>query len=78
VARLLRPVSIGVIALTVALATAYVVVRGYPTLVVNRVAEARGGRPALPVHDLSNVGQLQTAFNAGQGTPRLILLFSPT
>jgi hypothetical protein len=78
VGKLLRPVSIGVIALTVALATAYVVVRGYPTLVVNRVDEARSGRPALAVHDLNSVSQLQTAFNAGQGTPRLILLFSPT
>lgn len=34
--------------------------------------------PAAPVVDLHSVDQLRTAFNDDAGTPRLLVLFSPT
>ena len=34
--------------------------------------------PAPSLTDLQNIAELQAAFNAHQGTPRIILLLSPT
>jgi hypothetical protein len=34
--------------------------------------------PGLQLTDLRSVGQFQTMFNADMGTPRLVLIFSPT
>jgi hypothetical protein len=33
---------------------------------------------SLAVTDLNDLGQLQTRFNADQGTPRLVLALAPT
>lgn len=62
----------------VALAVVYVVARGYPSEIFARAGEAGSSRPALPVHRLDGVTDLQAAFNAQQGTPRLVVLLSPT
>ena len=56
-------------------AGAYSVARGLPGELIDRFSE-RGSASTLT--DLHDVGQLQTAFNQAEGTPRLILLFSPT
>ncbi len=34
--------------------------------------------PATPLADLQDLAQLQTLFNEDAGTPRLVLLLSPT
>jgi hypothetical protein len=34
--------------------------------------------PQMHLTDLHSVGQFQTLFNADVGTPRLVLIFSPT
>lgn len=48
---------------------------GYLGELVNRVGET--GSP-VPVHELNSISTLQQAFNHDAGTPRLILLVSPT
>ena len=48
----------------------------YLVELVSRVSD--GTRTPAPVHEISNIGQLQTRFNADQGHSRLILLLSPT
>ena len=59
----------------VILAGAASVGRGLPGELLDRFSE-RGAPTTLT--DLSGVNQLQSAFNQADGTPRLILLFSPT
>jgi hypothetical protein len=61
--------------IVLALLVAYIVVRGYPPEIRARMGEQ--GPPAQVV-DLHDVGQLQAAFNHDVGTPRLLVLFSPT
>ncbi|HEY9286404.1 MAG TPA: hypothetical protein VIT43_00095 [Candidatus Dormibacteraeota bacterium] len=48
---------------------------GYFGELINRVGET--GSP-VSVHQLNDIGTLQQAFNHDAGTPRLILLVSPT
>jgi hypothetical protein len=57
------------------LAAAASVGRGLPGELIDRFSE-RGAMATLT--DLTGVNQLQSAFNRAAGTPRLILLFSPT
>jgi hypothetical protein len=57
------------------LAAAASVGRGLPGELIDRFSE-RGAMATLT--DLTGVNQLQSAFNRADGTPRLILLFSPT
>ena len=47
----------------------------YPDEVRHRLAETG---PSAQVVDLHDVQQLAAAFNQDDGTPRLVLLFSPT
>lgn len=54
---------------------AYMVVRGYPAELQHRIGEPGS---SAPVVDLHSIDQLKTAFNQDVGTPRLLLLFSPT
>jgi hypothetical protein len=49
----------------------------YVSEVIARIAETESG-PEARLTDLSSVNQLQAAFNADAGKPRLILLLSPT
>jgi hypothetical protein len=49
----------------------------YVSEVIARIAEAGSG-PQAKLTDLSSVDQLQAAFNADAGKPRLLLLLSPT
>ncbi len=49
--------------------------RAYLGEAVDRYAEHG---PAGTLVDLNGVAQLRDAFNAGAGTPRLVLLLSPT
>lgn len=44
----------------------------------SRASESVASSPAAPVTNLTSVSQLQAAFNAGDGSPRLVLLLSPT
>ena len=44
----------------------------------SRATESVASTPAAPVVDLTAVSQLQTAFNASDGSPRLVVLLSPT
>jgi len=57
------------------LVAASAVGRGIPGELLDRFSER--GAPAT-LTELSGVNQLQLAFNRADGTPRLILLFSPT
>lgn len=59
----------------VILAAAASVGRGLPGELIDRFSER--GAPAT-LTDLTAVDQLQSAFNEADGTPRLVLLFSPT
>lgn len=59
----------------VILAAAASVGRGLPGELIDRFSER--GAPAT-LTDLTAVDQLQSAFNQADGTPRLVLLFSPT
>ena len=34
--------------------------------------------PGITLTDLHSVGQLESIFDAGQGSPRLVLIMSPT
>jgi hypothetical protein len=48
---------------------------GYLGELVNRVGETGS---LVPVHDLDSIRTLRGTFNGDVGTPRLILLVSPT
>ena len=48
---------------------------GYLGELISRIGEP--GSP-VQVHDLANISSLQEAFNRDAGTPRLVLLVSPT
>ncbi len=72
--RLLASV-LGVAIVVVVLAAAYVVVRGYPAELRTRLGESG---PSAQVVDLRSIEQLRVAFNEDAGTPRLLVLFSPT
>ncbi len=50
----------------------------YGTQLAERAAEAGSSTAGAPVPNLTDIGQLQAAFNAGEGSPRLIMLISPT
>jgi hypothetical protein len=67
--------GLSVVLLAVVLLGAYIVVRGYPTEFRARLGEQG---PSARVVDLHGIGQLKAAFNQDAGTPRLLLLFSPT
>jgi hypothetical protein len=67
--------ALSVALLVVVLIGAYVVVRGYPAEFRARLGEQG---PSAKVVDLHSVDQLKAAFNQDAGTPRLLLLFSPT
>lgn len=54
---------------------AYVVVRGYPAELRDRFGERASAAQVVDLHDID---QLKTAFNQDVGTPRLLVLFSPT
>jgi hypothetical protein len=47
----------------------------YPSEVADRLTHLG---PAASMTDLSGTAQLRDAFNRDAGTPRLVLLFSPT
>jgi hypothetical protein len=49
--------------------------RSYAGEIVGRLGEQG---PSARVVDLGSVDQLRAAFNADAGTPRLLVLFSPT
>jgi len=49
----------------------------YVSEAISRITETGSG-PEAKLTDLSSVDQLQAAFNADAGKPRLILLLSPT
>ena len=74
VRRLLKTAGLLLVSLVI-LAGAASVGRGLPRELVDRFSE-RGATTTLT--DLGGVNQLQSAFNQADGTPRLILLFSPT
>ena len=61
--------------LVLVLVVAFVVRRGYPSEIRDRLGE-RG--TSARVVDLRDIGQLQAAFNQDAGAPRLVVLFSPT
>ena len=67
--------AVSVFLIVVLLAGVYVVRRGYLPELRDRLGE-RG--PSAQVVDLQGIDQLKAAFNRDAGTPRLLLLFSPT
>ncbi len=67
--------ALSVALLVVVLLGAYIVVRGYPVEFRDRLGE-RG--PSARVVDLHRIDELKAAFNQDAGTPRLLVLFSPT
>lgn len=44
----------------------------------SRVTESVASLPAASVTDVTNISQLRAAFNADEGSPRLVVLLSPT
>lgn len=73
--RRIRLIIWGTAALVVLIVALTVGQGGYLGELINRVGET--GSP-VPVHDLNSIGTLREAFNADVGTPRLIMLVSPT
>jgi len=70
----LKTVGLLLVSLVI-LAAAASVGRGLPGELLDRFSE-RGAPATLTA--LTSVNQLESAFNQADGTPRLILLFSPT
>jgi hypothetical protein len=68
-------VLVALLAAVLVLLAALAVHEGYAGEVAGRLAESG---PEARLSDLHDLGQLQAAFNASAGTPRLILLLSPT
>jgi hypothetical protein len=52
--------------------------RLYVAEVGARAQEQATNAPAAKLTDLRSIDQLKDAFNTAQGTPRLVLLLSPT
>ncbi|MGH3419572.1 MAG: hypothetical protein ACRDOD_08290 [Streptosporangiaceae bacterium] len=52
--------------------------RQYVAEMTTRAAETTSSTPAAPVTDLTGLNQFKADFNAAAGTPRLVMLFSPT
>jgi len=71
---LLKTAGLFLVSLVIVAAAASVG-RGLPGELIDRFREP--GAPAT-LTELSSVNQLQSEFNRADGTPRLILLFSPT
>ena len=44
----------------------------------SRATETVASSPAAPVTDLTSMSQLEDAFNADEGSARLVVLLSPT
>lgn len=65
--------SVAIVVLVVALLS--VGRGGYLGELISRVSESG---PPVPVRDLDNISTLRQAFNRDAGSPRLILLVSPT
>lgn len=66
---------LGAVLIVLVLSGAYVVREGYLPELRARLAEQG---PSARVVDLHDVDQLKVAFNQDAGSPRLLLLFSPT
>lgn len=71
-------VLVGIIAVLLAGAMLVAPKHGYAQELVSRVADVASHQQTAPVTDISDVSQFQTAFNADDGTSRLVLLLSPT
>jgi hypothetical protein len=67
--------ALSVVLIVFVLAGAYIVRRGYLPELRERLAEQGS---SAQVVDLHNIDQLKVAFNQDAGTPRLLVLFSPT
>jgi len=67
--------SVVLLALLLVAAFLFLAPGGYPDEFRQRLAETG---PSAQVVDLHDVQQLATAFNQDDGTPRLVVLFSPT
>ena len=52
--------------------------RQYVAEMTTRAAETTSSTPPAAVTDLTDVNQFRADFNAAAGTPRLVMLFSPT
>lgn len=72
-----RTLAVGLAAVlaVVLVAGLYVITNGYAGEIRARLGEQG---PSAQVTDLHSVDQLRTAFNGDAGTPRLLVLFSPT
>ena len=67
-----------VLVLVLVLGSLYIGERGYLGEVGGRLAEYRSSAAPVSIHQLQSEAQLQSAFNGAVGSPRLILLLSPT
>jgi hypothetical protein len=67
--------SVVLVALVLVAAFLFLAPGAYPDEFRHRLAETG---PAAQVVDLHDVNQLAAAFNQDDGTPRLVVLFSPT
>jgi len=67
--------ALSVVLVALLLVGGFFIGRGYTDELRYRFTETG---PAAAVVDLHDVGQLAAAFNHDAGTPRLVVLFSPT
>ncbi len=67
----------GVLIVLVGSALALSPARQYLPELGSRATETVASSSAAPVTELTSVSQLQAAFNAADGSPRLVLLLSP-
>ena len=76
--RRIALIVVGALVLVMVLGAVFLGKLGYLGEVGGRIAESHSPGTPVMINDLRSESQLQDGFNANVGSPRLVLLFSPT